>query len=387
MKTYLVGGCVRDELLGRAVNDRDWVVVGSSEDEMLSLGFKRVGASFPVFLHPETGEEYALARTERKVGSGHTGFQTDCVGVSLEEDLARRDFTINAMAYDVENDVIIDPFGGQEDLKSRVIRHVGPAFREDPLRVMRMARFAACLPGFQIADETFMLAEEMVRGGELQQLPRERLAAEVVKTLSTCSPIGAYHFFEILSHMRVEQHVDFFAEGALSRRTLTEGGRVARKALQLGLDRELLPTIVACMMYDEPERAAKLSNNASVVRRIMFALRSLREASNTRGREAEHMLQIIQTAGPAASSPTWQTFIAAVRVAESLGERLTYSADEMDIAAFCTTIIRRNGAKLAEQGIPGDQIGLALRVEQLEFLREFLRRNSVYKRWNNENET
>ena len=153
VKTYLVGGAVRDPLLRREVTERDWVVVGATPDEMLARGFRAVGRDFPVFLHPVTREEYALARTERRVGPGHADFVCHAdPGVTLEEDLARRDLTINAMARD-EQGALVDPWNGQRDIAARVLRHVSPAFAEDPLRVFRVARFAAQLDAFGIADE------------------------------------------------------------------------------------------------------------------------------------------------------------------------------------------------------------------------------------------
>src|SRR5690554_5585928 len=159
MKTYLVGGAVRDRLLGLPPGDRDFVVVGETPEEMLARGFKPVGRDFPVFLHPDTGEEYALARTERKSGKGYTGFQFHTSpNVTLEEDLRRRDLTINAIAED-ENGLLHDPWHGQDDLQARVLRHVSPAFSEDPLRVLRVARFYARFAdlGFQVADDTLAL--------------------------------------------------------------------------------------------------------------------------------------------------------------------------------------------------------------------------------------
>ena len=161
MKTYLVGGAVRDGLLGRAITDRDWVVVGATPQQLLAQGFKSVGHDFPVFLHPKTQEEYALARTERKSGMGYHGFMCDATPViSLEQDLERRDLTINAMAQD-DNGHIIDPYGGQTDLAARLLRHVSPAFGEDPLRVLRVARFAARYAplGFKVARETMILCK------------------------------------------------------------------------------------------------------------------------------------------------------------------------------------------------------------------------------------
>ena len=187
---YLVGGAVRDEILGVPHKERDWVVVGGTPDELLNRNFRQVGASFPVFLHPETGEEYALARTERKQGHGYHGFAVDFhPGVTLEEDLSRRDLTINAMARD-EDGQLIDPFGGQRDLEQRVLRHVSPAFGEDPLRVLRVARFAARFAefGFQVHGSTMELMREMVASGELEHLVPERVWAEFADAMSSSQP-------------------------------------------------------------------------------------------------------------------------------------------------------------------------------------------------------
>src|SRR5690606_21146431 len=173
MKTYLVGGAVRDELLGLPVSERDWVVVGARPEDLTSRGYTPVGKDFPVFLHPETKEEYALARTERKVGPGYHGFETRfSPDVTLEQDLERRDLTINAMARDPETGELIDPFGGQRDLEERWLRHVSPAFVEDPLRVLRVARFAARFAplGFRVAPETLALMRQIAAGGELDAL-------------------------------------------------------------------------------------------------------------------------------------------------------------------------------------------------------------------------
>ncbi|WP_242163770.1 multifunctional CCA addition/repair protein [Lysobacter sp. M15] len=190
MQSYLVGGAVRDRLLGIEGGDRDHVVVGESVESMLAAGFKQVGRDFPVFLHPQTAEEYALARTERKSARGHTGFVVHAdPSVTLEEDLARRDFTINAIAQSEEGD-LIDPFGGVRDIDARVLRHVGPAFVEDPLRVLRAARFMARLAplGFRIADETMALMRSMVEGGELDALTPERIWQELVRGLAARQP-------------------------------------------------------------------------------------------------------------------------------------------------------------------------------------------------------
>ena len=190
MQTYLVGGAVRDQLLGLDSYDKDYVVVGSSIEEMLAQGYKQVGNDFPVFLHPKTHCEYALARTERKSGTGYKGFQV-AFGpeVTLEEDLYRRDLSINALAM-TDGGHLIDPYGGQDDLENKIIRHVSPYFREDPLRVLRLARFAAKFKpfGFQIAAETQVFLQEMVKSGELNQLTPERVWVETEKALKTAHP-------------------------------------------------------------------------------------------------------------------------------------------------------------------------------------------------------
>lgn len=190
IETYLVGGAVRDRLLGLPEGDRDWVVVGQTPEAMLARGFRAVGRDFPVFLHPQSNEEYALARTERKSGRGHRGFVVDAdPSVTLEEDLGRRDFTINAIAQ-APDGRLVDPFGGSRDLEQRVLRHVGPAFAEDPLRVLRAARFMARFAplGFRVADETMALMRTMVASGELSELVPERVWQELSRGLASAAP-------------------------------------------------------------------------------------------------------------------------------------------------------------------------------------------------------
>jgi tRNA nucleotidyltransferase (CCA-adding enzyme) len=197
MKTYLVGGAVRDKLLRISCKDKDWVVVGSDVNEMSSLGFSQVGADFPVFIHPKTKEEYALARTERKSGVGYQGFECYSANdVTLEEDLLRRDLTINAMAMNTEGK-IVDPYNGQSDIQNKKLRHVSAAFSEDPLRVLRVARFAARFAhlGFTIADETLQLMRGMVASGGVDHLTPERVWQETYKALEEPSP---WVYFETL---------------------------------------------------------------------------------------------------------------------------------------------------------------------------------------------
>lgn len=206
MKTYLVGGAVRDTLLGIIPKDMDYVIVGASAQDIDNLvnfqGYKQVGEDFPVFLHPVTGEEYALARTERKVGVGYGGFEVYASpDVTLEEDLARRDLTINAMAMDLETGEIIDPFGGQDDLKLGVLRHVSDAFAEDPLRVLRVARFVARY-GFSVEMKTTQLMKQIVADGELHHVSRDRIWVELEKILGekhTYFGLATLHFCGALS--------------------------------------------------------------------------------------------------------------------------------------------------------------------------------------------
>ncbi|MGZ5847321.1 MAG: multifunctional CCA addition/repair protein, partial [Ramlibacter sp.] len=195
MQTYMVGGAVRDALLGLPVNDRDWVVVGATPQEMALAGYLPVGRDFPVFLHPETREEYALARTERKTGRGYHGFAFHAEpGVTLEDDLARRDLTINAMAQAADGR-LIDPFHGQRDLQARVLRHVTDAFREDPVRILRLARFAARFAQFTVAPETTELMRDMVDAGEVDALVAERVWQELARGLMEPRPS---RMFEVL---------------------------------------------------------------------------------------------------------------------------------------------------------------------------------------------
>ncbi|KWN86368.1 multifunctional CCA addition/repair protein [Burkholderia ubonensis] len=194
MRVYAVGGAIRDELLGVPVQDRDYVVVGATPEQMVAQGFKPVGKDFPVFLHPRTHEEYALARTERKTAAGYHGFQFYYApDVTLDEDLARRDLTINAMAREVSPDgslagPVIDPFDGQADLRARVFRHVSDAFVEDPVRILRIARFAARFTGFAVADDTLALMRRMVDAGEVDALVAERVWQELARGLMEARP-------------------------------------------------------------------------------------------------------------------------------------------------------------------------------------------------------
>ena len=282
LECYLVGGAVRDELLGRTVVDRDWVVVGSTPEQMESLGFIQVGRDFPVYLHPETHDEYALARTERKKGAGHKGFTVHAdPGVTLIEDLCRRDLTINAIAKNTAGE-LIDPHLGAADIQARVFRHVSDAFVEDPLRVFRVARFAAQIPDFAVAPETLALMRSMAQAGELSTLSAERVWQELDKALAAAAP---ERFFAVLkdcqgldawlSEVDVEalrfDTVDpamRFAELPLDRAgfsTLAERLKAPNAYLQGALDRL---TYAAALLDWRTVASAKL-NDAFVTLKVM----------------------------------------------------------------------------------------------------------------------
>jgi tRNA nucleotidyltransferase (CCA-adding enzyme) len=254
MQIYVVGGAVRDALLGRPVADRDFVVVGGTPDALLQQGFLPVGKDFPVFLHPETHEEYALARTERKTGPGYHGFVFHAApDVSLEADLARRDLTINAMAQDAQGR-LIDPFHGKADLAAKILRHVGPAFAEDPVRILRLARFAARYADFSVAPETRALLSEMVAAGEVDALVPERVWQEFSRGLMESAPArmievlracGALQRLlpEVDALFRVPERTDYHPEGNTGRHTLLVLDAAARRAFSL-------PVRLAALLHD-----------------------------------------------------------------------------------------------------------------------------------------
>ncbi len=236
MKAYIVGGAVRDELLGISVADRDWVVVGATPEEMAAAGFQPVGKDFPVFLHPGTREEYALARTERKSGRGYKGFSVyTAPDVTLEQDLARRDLTINAMARD-EAGGLVDPFGGERDLREGVLRHVSEAFAEDPVRILRVARFAARY-AFRIADGTLALMRRMVEAGEVEHLVAERVWQEFAKGLAEPHPERMFAALEhcgALARLFPELRIDEQALARAGRAGAPLGARFAALAWAAG---------------------------------------------------------------------------------------------------------------------------------------------------------
>ena len=264
MKTYKVGGCVRDEILGRRSTDVDYVVVGASEEQMISEGFTKIGASFPVFLHPDTKEEYAFARKERKTGPGYAGFETVVNDITLEEDLARRDLTINSIAMN-DSGEYIDPFNGVSDIQDRILRHTTSAFEEDPLRVIRLARFRASL-NFNIHPTTFSLAMKMIERGDLDELSDERIIAEITKVAQSNSWSTVYDFFFCLESMGAMWQVRFFRE-------YIDGSVVNTLKQKQGSQQSVeINILFALIMSKKAEEETRFTSIASLVRRAAVKL-------------------------------------------------------------------------------------------------------------------
>ncbi len=302
MKIYAVGGAVRDELLGLPVADRDWVVVGATPEEMVAQGFKPVGRDFPVFLHPRTHEEYALARTERKSGPGYRGFTIHASPeVTLEQDLERRDLTINAMARDAHG-ALVDPFGGVEDLRQRRLRHVSPAFAEDPVRILRVARFAARFKqsfDFGVASETRALMQTMVAQGEVDALVPERVWQELARGLSESRPSELFRVLEqchALSHILPEVMPFWATRGVAS---LEGADLAARRGHGLPVR---FAAWAAILLQDAPQGGRKHLLQLSERLRVPSEIRDLarmtsenREAvSNSATAPAESLLRLIE---------------------------------------------------------------------------------------------
>lgn len=360
MKTYLVGGAVRDQLLGGVAQDRDWVVVGATPQDLLNQGFEQVGASFPVFLHPTTREEHALARTERKVGPGYHGFETVFdPSVTLVDDLARRDFTINSIAYDPETELYIDPFNGRGDLAAKVLRHTSVAFSEDPLRVIRLARFLARLPGLTAAPETFALAKLMVSRGDLNQLPPERFAAEINKVLSTCTPDGAVAFFSILQQLDVHVHVDFFRGFSPIRAALVAS------AVRSEVVESMRPTYFALLAGHTLDFCEQVGGALARDARQVF---DLLEPLPLNMRRDLVVLEVLRRSGAWNNNPVFNTVLHGVRLASSLGRPTAVSFSELVQAEAVTTPLNDLGAKLVADGRSGPAIGAAIRSERLNAL-------------------
>ncbi|MFJ4433035.1 multifunctional CCA tRNA nucleotidyl transferase/2'3'-cyclic phosphodiesterase/2'nucleotidase/phosphatase [Pseudomonas sp. NPDC089395] len=365
MHIYKVGGAVRDRLLGRPVSDIDWLVVGATVEEMHAKGYRPVGADFPVFLHPKTGEEYALARTERKSGRGYGGFTFHASpDVTLEEDLIRRDLTINAMAEDDHGNVI-DPYHGQVDLEQRILRHVSPAFAEDPLRVLRVARFAARYAplGFRVADETLALMRQISASGELQALTAERSWKEIERALMEDQP---------------QVFIQVLRDCAALRELMPEieAGTASLSALVLAAEHhQPLHVRWACLLCGLQPAAIKALNQRFKAPRECQELAMLAGEFGERGQgafelEPEALLELLQKFDVYRRPQRFEDFIATCEMdARGHGAQSYPQGDYLRGAA---TAAREVDVKpLVAAGLTGQQLGEALKQERLRALQAY----------------
>ena len=368
---YLVGGAVRDELLGRPVKEKDWVVVGGDPDAMQAAGFKMVGADFPVFLHPETGEEYALARTERKTGGGHRAFATDTRGVSLADDLKRRDLTVNAIAKDAGGQ-LTDPFDGRSDLKKRTLRHVSPAFTEDPLRVLRAARFRAQLGefDFHIAEETRQLMKRMVADDELSRLTKERVWMEVQKACRSSKPS---RFFETLTDLKAWPTLapDHPFEPFFQNENLEPLNRAAPSSLRVittlaaQMAQHDIPLTPWLQQLNAPTRYCK---PAKATREILPALK---DRLNQAGRPSpEDTLNILRTTDARRNTEQLNELCAAWSLVQINGLSPAQRDTFLDHLRAAQKLLANLNAAEITAGLSGVDAGAAMRQAQIKALKQ-----------------
>lgn len=368
MKIYTVGGCVRDRLLGVAPKDIDYVVVGATPDDMLKQGFEQVGADFPVFLHPETKDEYALARIERKTGNGYHGFAVDAsVSITLEEDLGRRDLTINSMAMDDDGNVY-DPFNGQVDLKNKVLRHTTDAFSEDPLRVIRLARFYARYSDFTVCPDTVELCKALVQNGELNHLSVERFWAELEKVIK--EPHFA-KFFEFLFEVGANDHVDFFSNlfnGAPKDEVLNIVHQQNRRYTIPGGNR--LMSIAAQVTKGDGKT-------------IKTAVKEIQSAANNYGKflttdftDAEAVLDLIVKAGAFRQGTTYEDLVNVLFDAAQTFEGDASKAFNKRKMVFISASIKASTVNVEElvDKFQGKALGDAIRAARLKKVEEQIKR-------------
>ncbi|MDB2365195.1 tRNA nucleotidyltransferase [Luminiphilus sp.] len=357
METYRVGGAVRDTLLGHPFLEIDWVVVGSTPETMISLGYTQVGRDFPVFLHPKTKEEYALARTERKSGPGYHGFTVHAEpSVTLEEDLERRDLTINAMAMDAA-DELIDPYGGQRDLEAKLLRHVSPHFVEDPLRVLRVARFAARYHhmGFTVAPETMALMEEIVSAGELTHLSTERIWVETEKALTEQHPQIYWQVLKacsalavVMPELQISQGIDALARAAAFT------GRADRRWAAL------LADLPAARAHDASERIKAPKAYTLLASRVSAGRPKLKAAL----RDAEECMALLRALDALRRDEPFDGFCETLMALEQNAAEAQAAIALLRNARLAAKAI--TAAEFIEGGIKGPALGAAIEAGQIE---------------------
>ncbi len=366
MKTFLVGGAVRDELLGLPVKDRDWVVTGATPEDMTKAGYRPVGQDFPVFLHPKTQEEYALARTERKSGHGYAGFVFHTSpDITLEEDLLRRDLTINAIAKD-DNGNLIDPYNGQQDINNRTLRHVSPAFREDPLRILRVARFAARFAPqeFTIAEETQKLMQEMVSEGEAGWLVAERVWQETIRALESNSPLTYFRELHLANALQVvmPEIADQFATVST----------ISAQALQQATESDsALPVRFACSMCTADEgshsRVKELCTRMKIpvqYKDVAFQTSAIINYWLDESVTAETRLRLLQKTDGFRRPERFQHIMNACGIiAEVSGGKHDLSEQLPQDLEKCKTV---DVQALVKQGFKGKELAAAIQAERLK---------------------
>ncbi|AZC33811.1 multifunctional CCA addition/repair protein [Pseudomonas chlororaphis] len=408
MQIYKVGGAVRDRLLGKPVTDIDWVVVGATAEEMLAKGFRPVGSDFPVFLHPKSGEEYALARTERKSGRGYGGFTFHASPeVTLEEDLIRRDLTINAMAED-DHGVLTDPYHGQQDLENRLLRHVSPAFAEDPLRVLRIARFAARYAGlgFQVAPDTLELMRQLSESGELEDLTPERSWKEISRALMEDHPQVFIQVLRDCGALKVLlPEVDALfgvPQPAAHHPEIDSGVHTLSVLEQAALHKQPLSVRWACLLHDLgkgltpqsewPQHIAHEHKGLKLIKQVNERFKAPRDCQelallvgqyHTHGHRAlelkpSTLAELLQSFDVYRRPQRFEEFITAcemdARGRLGLEERAYPQADYLRGAAIAVRTVAVQ--PLLEQGFKGPELGEALKRERLKALKVYKEQHS-----------
>ena len=372
-----MGGAVRDKLLGLPVGERDWVVVGSSAQDMLDRGFKQVGKDFPVFLHPETKEEYALARSERKTGHGYRGFSFSTgADVTLDEDLRRRDLTINAMAETTDG-TLVDPYHGQQDLDAGLLRHVSPAFSEDPVRVLRTARFAAQFGkwGFKVAHSTNALMRKMVDNGEINHLVPERVWAEFAKALATDSP---QKFFSVLRACRALAVLFPEIDREYPDGEQAHSGQLkvtALDALQASVSRSteirIRFSVLMQSLGHDLTQAQRFRQAEGLCERLrvpktfsQLALSAIKLEQKIHSDNPEDMLEVMESSGAFKQNGRWQQLLAVYQAADLIDcERADILAE---IGRQLATV---NAALFENHELSGPALGDAIRSKRLDIIR------------------
>ena len=360
MQVYLVGGAVRDKLLGLPVKEQDWLVVGATPTQLLEQGYQQVGKDFPVFLHPDTHEEYALARTERKTAPGYSGFTFHAApDVTIEEDLLRRDLTINAIAEDGTGQ-LIDPFNGQADIANKVLRHVSPAFIEDPVRILRLARFSARFAhlGFNVAAETVQLMQNMVASGEVNALVAERVWQEWYKALAEYDPAM---FFQVLKECdalpilfpAIAKHYQAVLQNLVVVSKQSDDRKIRFAASMLSLEVDSIKQLCRCYVVPNDFKQLALAGAE--------ASRSLAQLN-----QAEDYLSLLEKLDAFRRSQRLQDFLQLMRALNSAPEQVEHLTQAFNVARLVTI------KNIRIEGLQGPQIGAALRSERINAIKDVL---------------